>query len=607
MISLWPEWLRPLWLLAVPILVWLLWMLWHRQRRSGRWQQLLPIAFQKVLLKGGSGHNSRQPWIALGLAWLLAILALLGPSWQHAQQSNEKPADPLVIVLDLTPSMLATDHQPTRLEQAKRKILDLLRNRPDSQTAIVVYAGSTHTVVPLSDDLATSANLLESLKPSLMPTSGQQADFAVERALQLLKQAQLGRGRILLITSALSASEENSISRSLNAQPTPLLILGVGTREGAPIVSEDGSFLKDERGSIVIPRLDATGLTAFAQKHNGRYANMTLNDNDLRRLGLLDSPQALSHTGEPTLLEQRVDQGYWLLLPLLLMAALAGRRGWLLCLPLLLISLPQTSYAMQFDDLWLRPDQQGQRLLDQQRPAEAAQRFSDTRWQGKALYEAGNYSEAAKRFAHGDQASDHYNRGNALAKSGELEAALDAYEQALERDPDLTAALNNKALIEQLLEQKKQQEGQNAEQEQSSQQQDQQDSQSQAGQSADSNADAAAENNPAQNSPAEPSSDEQNSSEQSQNEQTEQAPEAQPSEQDQTSDEQGQQPEQTEQPGNTENSSEPAGQMSEDELGSDSERQQATEQWLRQIPDDPGELLRRKFRLEQQQRQESRP
>ncbi len=147
------------------------------------------------------------------------------------------------------------------------------------------------------------------------------------------------------------------------------------------------------------------------------------------------------------------DQGYWLLIPLLLLAACAGRRGWLFCLPLLL-ALPQPSQAFEFNDLWLRPDQQGQRLLEQNRPASAAHRFQDPQWRGMALYQAGDYAGAAEAFSQGDTAAAHYNRGNALARSGELEAALDAYEQALERQPDLQPALDNQALVQQMLQQR---------------------------------------------------------------------------------------------------------------------------------------------------------
>ena len=91
--SLWPYWQRPFWLLLAPLLGVLLWKLWHRKKRAGRWQALLPAAFQAALLTATGGRNSRLPWLALGLAWLLALLALLGPSWQRIEQQNPKPAE----------------------------------------------------------------------------------------------------------------------------------------------------------------------------------------------------------------------------------------------------------------------------------------------------------------------------------------------------------------------------------------------------------------------------------------------------------------------------------------------------------------------------------
>jgi Ca-activated chloride channel homolog len=578
---LWPQWLRPLWLLLVPLLVWLLWRLWHRERQSGRWQLLLPAAFHQTLLAGGNGRGSRLPWLALGLAWLLAVLALLGPSWQRVEQSNQKPADPLLVLLELTPQMLAADGPPNRLEQARRKLLDLLEARRDAQTAIIVYAGSAHSLVPLSDDLATSRNLLEALKPSLMPEPGRRADLAVARGLQLLEQAQLGQGRLLLITSALDEEERSGIRQALERRATPLLILGIGSREGAPVVQEDGSFLKDERGAILIPRLDAPGLREVAEAHGGRYAQARLDDDDLRRLGLLDGPQALRAAGEPTQLEARIDQGYWLLLPLLLLAACAGRRGWLFCLPLLLMLPPQTSQAVTFDDLWLRPDQQGQRLLQAQRPAEAAQRFADPQWQGKALYEAGDYAAAAERFAQGDGAADHYNRGNALAKGGELEAALDAYEQALERQPELSAAQHNKALVEEALRQRQaqQQSGDNAQAPPPSQEAD-------SGEPNEAPAGQAAEPPPSQPAQANRPDEAGDNGEPQPGESDDNAASTAPGD------------EAAADTGTAE------GPLAEEPLGSADERQQALEQWLRQIPDDPAELLRRKFWYEQQQRQE---
>ena len=622
MIALWPHWLRPYWLLLLPLLGWLVYYLWHRQQRAGRWQSLLPPAFHQVLLGSVRQRNNRLPWLALGLAWLLALLALLGPSWQRVEQVNLKRADPLVVVLDMTPAMLAADVAPNRLAQAKRKLLDLLRSRRDAPTAIVVFAGSAHTLVPLSDDLATTSNLLESLTPTIMPSPGQRADLGVRQALALLEQGAQGQGKILLIGSSLTPEEQDGIREALGKQGSRLQILGIGTREGAPIAQDGGGFMKDQSGAILIPRLDSSGLQRLARQLGGRYSNASLDDSDLRRLDLLDRPQQLRDAEEPTQLSAWADQGHWLLLPLLLLAACAGRRGWLLCLPLLLV-LPRPSYAFEFNDLWLRPDQQGQRLLEAQKPAEAAQHFTDPQWQAQALYQAGDYNAAAERFALGYSAADHYNRGTALAKAGELEAALDAYDQALERQPQMPAALANKALVEQALQQRQQQQKQEQEQEQG--QGEEQKEQAQNNSSRSANTTPAPDNAAGQTASAhdadEPSPSPPNNA-QASGSQTKSAPPAdkQPGKSaplPAPGTEQPSEPASAAQkpstvsaastggspPGSsTASPADTAANAPQDELAT--EQRQALEQWLRQIPDEPGELLRRKFWYEQQQRQE---
>ncbi|RBJ77593.1 VWA domain-containing protein [Pseudomonas sp. MWU12-2534b] len=575
MISLWPHWFRPGWLLVLPLLALLLWKLWHRQKRAGRWQMILPPAFHSALLSGGNGRESKLPWVALGLAWLLAVLALLGPSWQRVEQTSQKPADPLVVLLELTPQMLANDVPPNRLEQARHKLLDLLQARSDAQTAIVVYAGSAHTLVPLSDDLATSRNLLDALKPSIMPQPGQRADLALLKALKLLDQGALGQGRVLLMASSLSEQERQGIRQALGGDAPQLLMLGLGSRDGAPVTLEDGSYLKDDLGAILVSRLDSPDLKQFIGEVGGRYRQARLDDSDLKGLGLLGGPQGLRNDGQTLRLDTWADQGYWLLLPLLLLAACAGRRGWLFCLPLLLLAAPQPSYAFDLQDLWLRPDQQGQRLLEQQRPAEAARHFQDPQWQGVALYESGNYNAAAERFAEGNDARAHYNRGNALARSGELEAAIDAYEQALERQPDLQPALYNKALVQSLLQQQQ------------------------------------AAPPAAPQKPQNPDSDDSNNAGPS-GAATQPPPGGEaPDNTGQTAAESG---EATAAPPTSNGHSEVPGSELDDQHTTtplrpaqdslDAEHQQALEQWLRKIPDDPGELLRRKFWYEQQQHQD---
>jgi len=565
MMDIWPHLLRPFWLLIVPLPLWLLWRLWHRQRQVGSWQRLLPFAFHDTLLTGGRVRNSRLPWLALGSAWLLTCLALLGPSWQQLEQPSLKRAEPLVVLLEMTPAMLASDLQPTRLEHARRKLLDLLRLRQDAQTAVVVFAGSAHTLVPLSDDLATTENLLGAIRPELMPEEGHRADLAVSQALALLEQGAQGRGQLLLIGSTLSAEEQASIASLLETNGGRLSILGIGTEQGAPIAQQGGGFLKDSQGAILIPQLDAKGLRRFAVELGGRYELASLDDADLLALGLHEQGTGAAQSSEATGLTVWFDQGHWLLLPLLLLAACAARRGWLFCLPLLLL-IPPPAQAFTFDDLWLRGDQQGQRLLEAQRPADAAQRFTNPRWEAYAHYLAGDYATAAELFAKGDTAADHYNRGNALAHSEQLEEAIEAYDQALDLQPGLEAARQNRVIVEALLRQRRHQEqADDAQQEQEVKSQ--------------------PEQSPPAMAPSSSSSVAQSQSSEGEGEQSEQSPTPQPTAETLPADDSSTPPTSGESPALT-------------------EQEQATDQWLRQIPDDPGELLRRKFLLEQRMRQE---
>lgn len=579
--SLVPHLERPLWLLLLPLLGWLLWRLWHRRQRRGRWQQILPEAFHPWLLGGGRGRRSRLPWLLLGAAWLLAVLALAGPGWQRLEQPLQQRGDPLVAILELTPAMLAADLAPSRLEAARRKLLDLLEARDGAPTAIVVYAGSAHVLVPLSDDPLTARNLLGALHPDLLPLPGQRADLAVQRALALLDQGANGRGRLLLLASRLERDEQAGIRAALAGRDNPLAILGIGTPAGAPVPREGGGWQRDADGAILLPRLDGEALASTAAASGGGYRPLRGDDADLRALGLLGAGAWQSDTRPLRRLAQWADQGHWLLLPLLLIAACAGRRGWLFAFALLAIPAPP-ALAFEAADLWQRADQQGLRLLEAGQPAAAAERFRDPQWRGIALYQAGDYAGAAQAFASGQDAAAHYNRGNALALGGELEAALEAYAQALQLDPGLDAARYNRRQVERLLQEQR--------------------NDAQRGAEADTSRESAADGTPAAASgraalaaapppgsagtPAAPA--------------REDAP----------------RPSHTPPPDANGAATlarpapaAPAAAMPQAaaQASAAAEQRQALEYWLRQIPDDPAELLRRKFWHELQQQQENSP
>lgn len=609
----WPHWQRPLFLVILPVIIWLMWKLWHTHQINGAWQKIIPINFQPWLLSGNSAQESALPKIILTMAVLLAFLALLGPSWQHIEQPPLKVDSPLVIVLDLTPKMLANDIPPSRLQSAKRKVLDIIKARKDAQTAVIVYSNTAHILVPLSDDQATIANLLAYISPEIMPSIGQRADLAIAKAIKLLANTQqINEGQILLVTTSLSDAEQTAINQLLANHPIALNILGVGTSQGAPIASSTGGFIKDSKGQIILPKLEAATLKNFAYSNKGHYSTITLNNNDIQILDLSNVKNNKRHfvDTEKRTTDYWQDQGYWLLLPLLALAALAARKGWLCCLPLLLLAVPpQSAKAFEWQKLWLNNDQQGQHLLQEHKPKEAAKRFQNKQWQGYSFYEDKDYSRAEKIFANETSADGIYNYANSLARQGKYQEAIAQWNKAINAKPNFTQAIKNKQLVEALL---KKQQQQNPNSQPATNKQDNKGS----GQSAQQQ-----QNEHSSDNQPQPSQQPQGSSSQTKEQQQQgQQPTKTNDQQDQpvtsshddtTPNRASHQTNQAQQHNQqqTQNDSVKQNQAKELEHSAPNqpsatdnlqqEQNESLQQWLRTIPDDPSELLRRKFYYEQ--------
>jgi Ca-activated chloride channel family protein len=155
--------------------------------------------------------------------------------------------------------------------------------------------------------------------------------------------------------------------------------------------------------------------------------------------------------------DQWHEEGPWLLLMVLPLCALAFRRGVLLLLVLVPLLTPYPVHAMSWRDMWHTRDQQAQALMQQHHPAAAAALFSHPQWKAAALYRAEKYTGAAKVLDGINQSDALYNRGNALARAGDLGGAIAAYNQALRRDASNADARTNRDLIKKLLRQKQKQ------------------------------------------------------------------------------------------------------------------------------------------------------
>ena len=604
--------LRPFWLLALIPCLLIIFRLWHQHQAHGNWQKVIAPELLQHLLHEKAQRSSRLPLVLLLIGWIAGCLALAGPAWQKIPVPVSKSQQPLVVVVDLSYYMLATDLKPDRLGRTRYKLQDLFRLRRDGISAIVAYAGSAHTVAPLTDDSRTLSNLVKAMNPGIMPVQGNSPNEGIQQAKQLLAQGSNESGDILLITGNLSVNQAASITGLLDNTGIRLSVLGVGTEQGAPIPLPDGGYLKNQQGTIVVPRLNRFELRELAVDNGGQYQDMTVNDSDLKALlpksRLNDDVMIVERD-----FDQWHDAGYWLLL-LVLPLALAGfRRGWLMAV-MLCILLPATPEARAFSwqDLWQTADQQGQQALQNKDADTAAQLFNNSRWKGEALFRNGKYEEAAKEFAREDSAAGYYNQGNALAKAGKLQESLDAYDRALKAQPDFGDAKANRKLVEDLLKQQQEQEQQNKDQQNKDQQNKDQQNKDQNNNDQQNSDKQDQQNQDEQQSEQQQSEQQQSDQQQSENQQQNQNENAEEQQAQQQSDNKEQEQEQKEQQASQpseqqkpedEKQVEQQVQIEQDDSAQSLEKQ-AVESWLRTIPDDPGGLLRRKFLQQQQQRQE---
>ena len=181
--------IRPLWLIALLPAV-LIFVLFLKQRFSrGNWAAVCDEALMPFILEDGATTKSYGMLVVLMSAAVLGVFALAGPTWERLETPTFSSDAALVIALDLSPTMNATDIKPSRLARARFKIADILRQRKDGLTALVVYSADAFTVTPLTNDTATIENQLNALESSIMPAAGKNTVAALQQSVDLLKQA----------------------------------------------------------------------------------------------------------------------------------------------------------------------------------------------------------------------------------------------------------------------------------------------------------------------------------------------------------------------------------------------------------------------------------
>lgn len=429
--------LRPWCLLGLPLAV-LLW--WARRGESsvpGRDSRIAPALLPYLLVRT-PGSRGPRPIDLLALIVAMGSVAAAGPAWQRDEPAFLDNVAPLIVAVDLFTSMDGTDMPPSRLEAAKHTLRDVAARRAGTRTGLIAYAGSSHLVLPPTDDINLLDLFIQALSTDLIDRPGRDAAGAIELGARMLAAERAG-GTLLLMTDGADTQQLDAVQeRAQAARNMQVLIMAVGDDDGA-------------QGGI-----DTAALRDLAGAAGAPLGSLTNGPDDLDWIGLHAQQHFRAVQDAQTGSVHWKDAGYWLCWPLALLALLAIRRGWNVAwtaclLATMMLGAPPDAHAGALANAFLTPNQQGRLAFEHGHYDEAAQHFRDPYWKGRAAYEAGDYQAALAAFSVVKTAEGYFYVGNTQARLRQYDAALAAYDQALSIRPEWQPAMVNRDILARLL------------------------------------------------------------------------------------------------------------------------------------------------------------
>jgi len=265
-----------LWLLLAPVAL-LVWELTHRRRTAS--------LTRPKILRAEAGANSLNLklspsttasasrvrfWLFAGTS--LAVFALARPQYGRLEEPVFDQSREILLAIDLSRSMLAPDVKPSRLERAKLLIQSLLEKLEGERVGLVVFAGTAFLQSPLSADYEILREFLPALGPDYLPQGGSNYGALLDASLQAFSHTNAA-DRFLMILSDGEATDDDWKKRTeeLKKKNIRVLGLGVGTPGGAMLPDGTGGFVKDERGAVVLSKLESGTLQELATATGGIY------------------------------------------------------------------------------------------------------------------------------------------------------------------------------------------------------------------------------------------------------------------------------------------------------------------------------------------------
>ncbi|WBL43054.1 VWA domain-containing protein [Algoriphagus halophytocola] len=441
--------LRPFFLWAfIPVfLILVLGLLSIRQEVT--WKEMIAPHLRPFVIQKGNERVKVGMHLIGFLVLSLGVLGLAGPTWKKVEVPGQKLETPLVILLDLSQSMLATDLQPNRLERAKFKINDLIKENPQARAALIGFAGTAHTIIPLTRDYDIISSHIDGLSPDVMPFPGSNLADALALADTLMAVTD-APGTVLILSDDIESEEFDLISAFVQNSQNSIQLLPINTTGGAEVPNLSGrGFLKDKDGNTIVSAMNEAVLSQLGSLDRVTVNRLTLDNSDVELISKAVVKSLIFTEKAEEKEDDWRDVGFLLIIPMAVLLLLWFRRGWVLY-GVVLLAFTSCSEDQTFEDLWYTKDYQGQKLSDAGDFKAAAERYEDPLRKGVAYYKAGDYEAAIQEFQNDTSAYGAYNLGLAYYKNGDFAAAQGAFQEATELDPTMDQALENQQKMEHL-------------------------------------------------------------------------------------------------------------------------------------------------------------
>ncbi len=281
-------WAEPQYMYILPVIICMILMQWYRVYKIARVQKVL--AGPNTLIKHFSLPKTWLKFLLYVLGVISLFLALLRPQWGVKERKITQKGRDLFIALDVSRSMLVKDCDPDRLTYAKNKIRRLIKYLSAERVGLILFSGSAFVQCPLTTDLKAFLMFLDGVSTEIISSGSTAISRAIEKALEAYKTSDKKSKLLVLFTDGEDFSTNlNTLKEQARQVGLHMFTIGVGTPEGAPIpfYDKDGNVVghqKDDKGSIVISRLNEIMLANLAHDSGGTYISLSDDDSDIAQL-----------------------------------------------------------------------------------------------------------------------------------------------------------------------------------------------------------------------------------------------------------------------------------------------------------------------------------